>query len=119
MLTRDEAPSGTPAGAIIGTAAVFGPVPDDVLIALATIGIASTRDASSCDLVLADVGDAELARLIARGRPVIATTAAGDLAAAVTLARLGAVDVLTRPIQPDLAARKVERALRRAKQRSS
>ena len=116
MVTQGQAAAAAPAGEPVGTAAVIGPLDDEVLLALAAVGLAAVRGPDErAEIVLADASTAELAGLIARGRPVIAVAAAGDLDAAAALVRLGAADVVTRPVQPEDAARKVKRALRRIK----
>ncbi|MBK9031655.1 MAG: serine/threonine protein kinase [Myxococcales bacterium] len=119
MVTRTETTQAGPTGAPIGAVAVLGAISDEVMVALAAIGIASARTddpaAGPAELVVVDGPPALVERALASGRPVIATVDAGDIAGALALARRGAVDVLTRPIAADAAARKVERRLRRAK----
>ncbi len=125
MITRSivEATRAEPVGEVLGAVLAIGPVPDEVLVAAASAGLAAER-ATAADaaarlgaqpraIVLADVDDAAVVALCGLGAPVIAVAPLGDLDAAARLARIGCVDVLTRPIQPDLAARKLVRALRR------
>jgi DNA-binding response OmpR family regulator len=54
-----------------------------------------------------------LTALCGLGPPVIAVAPVGDLDLAARLARLGCADVVTRPIQPAVATRKILRVLRR------
>ncbi|MEZ4402021.1 MAG: serine/threonine-protein kinase [Kofleriaceae bacterium] len=123
MVTRTEATQAAPADAAVGTVAVVGPLTDEVMVALAASGIAShrvdghapDRAAPAHDLVVVDGAPELVAHWVATGRPVIATVDAGDIEASLQMARLGAVDVLTRPVAADAAARKIERRLRRGK----
>ena len=121
MVTRTETSHAGPTDAPSGTVALFGPIADEVMLALAAIGVASVRvddAAAAADLLVIDGPDDALATALASGRPVIGTVAAGDIEGALRLARMGTADVLTRPIAADAAARKIERRLRRAKPRS-
>ena len=124
-----EAPRAAPVGDALGAVLAIGPVPDEVLVAAASAGFTADR-ATLADapariaahpraIVLADVDDDTVLALCRLGAPVIAVAPIGDLDAAARLARMGCVDVLTRPIQPDAAARKLVRALRRLPSRSS
>ena len=119
MVTRTETTQAGPAEAAHGTVAIVGALGDELMVALAAIGVASVRatltPAPAADLLVIDGDDAAVAQAVALGPPVIAAVDAGDIAASLRLARLGAADVVTRPIAPDVAARKIERRLRRAK----
>ncbi|MBL8623001.1 MAG: serine/threonine protein kinase [Myxococcales bacterium] len=119
MVTRTETTQAGPVEAAHGTVAIVGALGDELMVALAAIGVASTRAAlappPAADLLVIDGDDAAVAQAVALGRPVIAAVDAGDIEASLRLARLGAADVVTRPIAPDVAARKIERRLRRAK----
>jgi len=86
-------------------------------VALAALGIASVRkdEPGAGDVIVVDGPLALLDRALATGRPVIGTVDSGDLDGALALARRGAVDVLTRPVAVEVAARKIERRLRRTK----
>ena len=126
MLTRNaEATSALPLEAAIGALIVIGPIADEVLVAAASAGLSAHRAAAAADaaalaraepraIILADVDDDDAVVALCRlGPPVIAVASVGDLDRAVRLGRLGCVDVVTRPIQPEAAARKILRALRR------
>ena len=125
MLTRNaEAPSALPIEAAIGALIAIGPIDDEVLVAAASAGLSARRAAAAADaaalaraepraIILADDDDDAVAALCRLGPPVIAVAPVGDLARAVRLGRLGCVDVVTRPIQPSAATRKILRALRR------
>ncbi len=119
MVTRTETTQAGPVEAPHGTVALVGALGDELMVALAAIGVASVRaelaPAPPADVIVIDGDDAAVARAVALGRPVIAAVDAGDIEASLRLARLGAADVVTRPIAPDVAARKIERRLRRAK----
>jgi hypothetical protein len=99
------------------TTAVHGDAHDDVMLALAAAGLAAVRAgapraATAAAILAIEVAPAELRALLTRGVPVIASARAGDLAAATALLQAGAADVVTLPLAPDAAARKVLRALR-------
>jgi eukaryotic-like serine/threonine-protein kinase len=125
MVTRDlEATGAEPVGAVVGNLLVLGPIPDDVLVACAAVGLSARRlddpgavaRAAAADprtLVLAELDREQLARVCQLGLPVLAVVAKGDVDGAVALARVGTADVLTRPIQPEDAVRKLLRILRR------
>ncbi|MBP8805730.1 MAG: serine/threonine protein kinase [Kofleriaceae bacterium] len=119
MVTQTEAAQAVPTGAVLGTVAVIGAIPDEVMVALAASGVACHRsvpaEAAAADLIVVDADSPTVDACLATGRPVIAAVAAGDIAASLTLARRGVADVLTRPLAADVAARKIERRLRRAK----
>jgi hypothetical protein len=119
MVTRTESSQAGPTEAARGTAAIVGALGDELMVALAAIGVASVRAElaalPACDVVVLDGDDAAVARAVASGRPVIAAVDAGDIDGALRLARLGAADVVTRPFAPDVVARKIERRLRRTK----
>ena len=133
MITRTEveASGAVPVGEVVGLVLALGPVPDEILVAAASAGVTAQRapsiEAAGAALgtaahpvvVLADLDEAAVAAACRLGPPVIAVAALGDLDAAARLARLGCVDVVTRPIQPDAATRKLVRALRRLSSRSS
>ncbi|HVV82187.1 MAG TPA: serine/threonine-protein kinase [Kofleriaceae bacterium] len=124
-LTRNlEAASALPVAPAIGAVVAVGPVPDDILVAIAAAGMsarrAATVDAAAAlargeprTVVLADATDETVQALCALGAPVIAVADVGALDQAARLARLGCADVVTRPIQPAVATRKILRALRR------
>ena len=119
MVTRAESSHAGPAETPTGTVALIGAISDELMVALAAVGLASVRvdspPAAPADVYVVDGDDATVAAAIATGRPVLAAVPAGDIDAALRLARLGAADVLTRPLVADVAARKIERQLRRAK----
>jgi len=117
MVTRTESTHAGPLDPAIGSVELLGDVPDDVMVALAALGIASVRkdEPGAGDVIVVDGPLALLDRALATGRPVIATIDSGDLDGALALARRGAVDVLTRPVAVEVAARKIERRLRRTK----
>ena len=125
MLTRNlEAQRAMPIEAAIGALIAVGPVTDDILVAAACAGLSAQRAATVAEattliasepraVILADVDEDAVAALCALGPPVIAVAPAGDLELAVRLARIGCLDVITRPIQAAVASRKILRALRR------
>lgn len=119
MVTRTETTEAGPVERPRGTVAVVGDLADEVMVALAAVGIASARvavaQAATADVIVIDGDAAAVAAAVAVGRPVIAVVEAGDIEASLRLARLGAADVVSRPVAPDVAAKKIERQLRRNK----
>lgn len=119
MVTQTEAAQALPTEVAVGSVAVVGPVPDEVMVALAASGVACHRrtvaEAATDDLIVCDGDDATVTACLSTGRPVVAAVDAGDIAGSLALARRGVADVVTRPLAADVAARKIERRLRRVK----
>lgn len=119
-LLADTASVGEAIEAQVG---VVGPLDETLWIGLRTNGwLAEAVDgeadgdelATNYDLLLctADAPDA-LARLVATGVPVVASTGTHDMAALAAMARLGVSEVVRRPLSIDDLVRALRRAHRR------
>jgi hypothetical protein len=112
-LRRRPMVPGTP----IGRLRVLGAADPDLVVALIVNDlVVAPNEASDADvdvvLALDELDATQLAALVARGVPVVATAPSGDLDRAMVLARAGVADILTTPIVGDVAARKLLRVMR-------
>lgn len=120
-MQADEHPSSPPPArdvASVGVAVYGGALDVELETALASKGYHEVGHDEDAALSLVLGTDVDLvARLVAKGRTVVAEVDAGDSEQLAALLRVGATDVVPSPVQGAMLVRRLERALRKAARR--